>query len=69
MKKSMVCFAIDIGALCACALIFLLALTPPWFSRRLLQEPNLREEWGNALILVVLYMIQGVPLGLSMGSM
>ena len=33
------------------------------------QAPGLRDEWGNVLLLVVLYMIQGIPLGLSMGSM
>jgi PAT family acetyl-CoA transporter-like MFS transporter 1 len=30
---------------------------------------GLLSEWPNALLLVILYMIQGVPLGLSMGSM
>lgn len=34
-----------------------------------MQGPRLRDEWDSALLLVVLYMIQGVPLGLSMGSM
>jgi hypothetical protein len=33
------------------------------------QEPNIRDELGNAFLLVVLYMVQGIPLGLSMGSM
>jgi hypothetical protein len=28
-----------------------------------------REELGNAVLLCVLYLIQGIPLGLSMGSM
>ena len=36
---------------------------------RPLQPPSLREEWDSALLLTVLYMIQGIPLGLSMGSM
>ena len=31
--------------------------------------PGLRGELGNVVLLVVLYMLQGVPLGLSMGSM
>lgn len=30
---------------------------------------SLASEWQSALLLVILYMIQGVPLGLSMGSM
>lgn len=30
---------------------------------------SLKSEWQSALLLVILYMIQGVPLGLSMGSM
>jgi len=34
-----------------------------------LQSPHIMDEWQNALLLVILYMIQGVPLGLSMGSM
>jgi hypothetical protein len=34
-----------------------------------LQEPNIWEDWRNALLLIILYMVQGVPLGLSMGSM
>ncbi len=29
----------------------------------------LRKEFWNMLLLVVLYMIQGVPLGLTMGAM
>ncbi|KAH7621278.1 hypothetical protein Ndes2526B_g03619 [Nannochloris sp. 'desiccata'] len=33
------------------------------------QEPNIRDELDNAFLLVVLYMVQGIPLGLSMGSM
>jgi hypothetical protein len=32
-------------------------------------KPSLGDEWPSAVLLVVLYMIQGVPLGLSMGSM
>jgi len=32
-------------------------------------KPCLGSEWPSAVLLVVLYMIQGVPLGLSMGSM
>lgn len=33
------------------------------------QGPNIRDELGNVLLLIVLYMVQGIPLGLSMGSM
>ena len=33
------------------------------------QKGSLRGEWGAVLLLVALYAIQGVPLGLSMGSM
>ena len=33
------------------------------------ERHSLASEWQSALLLVVLYMIQGVPLGLSMGSM
>ncbi|GAB4813183.1 hypothetical protein N2152v2_000229 [Parachlorella kessleri] len=33
------------------------------------ERPTLREEWRSVALLVLLYMIQGVPLGLSMGSM
>ncbi|KDD74107.1 acetyl-coenzyme A transporter 1, partial [Helicosporidium sp. ATCC 50920] len=31
--------------------------------------PTLREEWRSVLLLVLLYAMQGVPLGLSLGSM
>ena len=30
---------------------------------------GLRDELGSVMILVVLYMMQGVPLGLTMGAM
>lgn len=33
------------------------------------QRRSLWEEWQSVLLLCLLYMIQGVPLGLSMGSM
>ncbi|KAL6784386.1 hypothetical protein ACKKBF_B01590 [Auxenochlorella protothecoides x Auxenochlorella symbiontica] len=33
------------------------------------EGPSLRSEWSSVLVLVVLYALQGVPLGLSMGSM
>ncbi|CAL5220582.1 g2620 [Coccomyxa viridis] len=32
-------------------------------------QPSLRGEWLNVLLLVTLYAMQGVPLGLTMGSM
>ena len=32
-------------------------------------KANLRGEWLNMLLLVTLYAMQGVPLGLTMGSM
>lgn len=35
----------------------------------LAQDLTLRDELGNLLLLVTLYMMQGVPLGLTMGSM
>jgi hypothetical protein len=38
-------------------------------TMHVLQKPTLRQEWRSVALLVLLYMIQGVPLGLSMGSM
>ena len=32
-------------------------------------QVGLRDELGSVVILVVLYMMQGVPLGLTMGAM
>lgn len=32
-------------------------------------QASLRGEWVNVLLLVTLYAMQGVPLGLTMGSM
>ena len=32
-------------------------------------QAGLRDELGSVVILVVLYMMQGVPLGLTMGAM
>ena len=32
-------------------------------------QTSLRGEWWNMLLLVTLYAMQGVPLGLTMGSM
>ena len=33
------------------------------------QQPRLVDEWSSVLVLILLYALQGVPLGLSMGSM
>lgn len=33
------------------------------------ERPSILNEWKNALLLVILYMVQGVPLGLCLGSM
>lgn len=42
---------------------------PPPCLVALQKSGSLKGEWGNVLLLVLLYAIQGVPLGLSMGSM
>lgn len=48
-----------------------MACTPSQSCKRTpsTQDLTLRDEMGNLLLLVTLYMMQGVPLGLTMGSM
>lgn len=58
----------------ACLLVVPVALVGQRSAPRLVpsqpqEESSLRSEWSSVLVLVVLYALQGVPLGLSMGSM